>query len=211
MQATATIKTAPVMANWAVVPQIPSGKANNKARPTAMPPACAVETRFALKSAQQGPTMSRVIRVTRDPRSESAAVMSNMMTMLNLKKNRPGRSAIKGEHSAVTSVMLSPRCSWQKGGVLCATCAETGYLRAAVVDGVIHLCTDRFVENVEVGVGANSNPRDIDVVAAFRSDGAVSRPDLRRASMQIRSSIDDHLCAPRTVEIPGANRTRCAW
>ena len=53
-----------------------------------MPPAWAVETRRALKSAQQGPTMSRPIRMTRDPRSASAAVISNMMATLNLKKER---------------------------------------------------------------------------------------------------------------------------
>ena len=55
VQAMATIKTAPVKANWAAVPQIPSGRANNKARPTAMPPAWAVETRRALNERAAGP------------------------------------------------------------------------------------------------------------------------------------------------------------
>ena len=83
VQAMATIKTAPVKANWAVVPQIPSGRANKSANPTAMPPARAVETRRALKSAQQGPTMSRLIKMTRVPRTASAAAMSNMSTTLS--------------------------------------------------------------------------------------------------------------------------------
>jgi len=39
----ATIRTAPVKANCVVVPQIPSGRANKKANPTATPPAQAVE------------------------------------------------------------------------------------------------------------------------------------------------------------------------
>jgi hypothetical protein len=88
VQATATSKTAPVNANWAVVPQIPSGKANIKARPTAMPPACAVEIRLAPKRAQQGPTIRRPIRMTLDPRSASAAVMSSMNARLSLQNKR---------------------------------------------------------------------------------------------------------------------------
>jgi hypothetical protein len=88
VQTTATIKTAPVKANCAVVAQIQSGKANRKARPTAMPPTWAVETLRALKSAQQGPIMSSTIRMIRVPRSASAAAMSIMATTLNPKKKR---------------------------------------------------------------------------------------------------------------------------
>ena len=55
VQPMATIRTAPVKANCVVVPQIPSGRANKKANPTATPPAQAVETRRALKSVQRGP------------------------------------------------------------------------------------------------------------------------------------------------------------
>ncbi len=84
VHATETIKTAPVKANCATVPQIPSGRANSKASTTAMAPTCAVETRQALKSAQQGPIRSRPMRMSRGPRSASAAVMSNMIAMLNL-------------------------------------------------------------------------------------------------------------------------------
>jgi hypothetical protein len=58
-----------------------------------MPPAWAVETRRALKSAKHGPTMSRPMRMIRDPRSASAPVMSNMMATLNLKKKRRVLSA----------------------------------------------------------------------------------------------------------------------
>ena len=88
VQMIATIETAPVKANCAAVPQIPSGRANNNARPTAMPPAWAVETRRALKSAQQGPIINRPIRMTLDPRNASAAVMSNMIATLNLQNKR---------------------------------------------------------------------------------------------------------------------------
>jgi len=73
----ATIRTAPVKANCVVVPQIPSGRANKKANPTATPPAQAVETRRALKSVQRGPIMSRPIRMIRDSRSESAAATNH--------------------------------------------------------------------------------------------------------------------------------------
>ena len=69
VQAMATIKTAPVKASWVMVPQIPSGTASTSASPTAMAPASAVESRRALRSAQQGPTMSSPIKMIRDPRS----------------------------------------------------------------------------------------------------------------------------------------------
>jgi hypothetical protein len=88
VEATATIKTAQVNANCDMVPQIPSGRANSTASPTANAPAWAVATRRALKSAQQGPTISRAIKIIRDPRSASPAVMTSMMATLNLKKNR---------------------------------------------------------------------------------------------------------------------------
>jgi hypothetical protein len=93
VQAIATIKTAPVRANCAVVAQIPSGRANKKPNPTATAPAQAVETRLALKSAQQGPIMSKPIRMIRDPRSESTAATSNMRATLNLQNKRRVLSA----------------------------------------------------------------------------------------------------------------------
>ena len=83
VQAMATNKTAPVKANCAVVPQIPSGRANTKANPTAIAPTWALQTRRALRSAQQGPTMSRPIKMIRDPRTVSAAAISDMSTRLS--------------------------------------------------------------------------------------------------------------------------------
>ena len=108
VQAMATIKTARVKANCAAVPQIPSGRANDKARPTAMPPAWAVEIRRALKSAQHGPIINRPIKMTLDPRSASAAVISNMMATLKLQNKRCVLS-VTTVNFALDEVVLAPR------------------------------------------------------------------------------------------------------
>jgi len=97
-----TINTAPVKANWAVVPQIPSGRAKTRLSPTAIAPAWPADARLPPRSAQQGPTMSKPMRTTRGPRSESAAAMSSMITTLSLQKRRLVRS--------VTRVSLAAGC-----------------------------------------------------------------------------------------------------
>ena len=68
VQAMATIKTAPTKANCATVPQIPSGRAKNRASPTAMAPAWAVETSPGAEQRTAGPNHQQADQD--DPRSE---------------------------------------------------------------------------------------------------------------------------------------------
>jgi hypothetical protein len=85
VQTSATIKTAPTNANWAEVPQIPSGIACDGQTYGDHAGLCRRIHR-ALKRAQHGPAMSSPIRMTRCPSRVSFAALTSEMTTLNLQR-----------------------------------------------------------------------------------------------------------------------------
>ena len=90
-----------------------------------MPPAWAVEARRALKSAQHGPIINKPSRMTLDPRSASAAVMSNMTATLNLQNKRRVLS-VTTVNLARDEVVLPPRVREFHGPARCDKLATSG-------------------------------------------------------------------------------------
>ena len=123
VQARATIRIAPANANWAGVPQIPSGMANSTARATATAPARAVWIHRAVNRAQQGTAISRPMRMRRLPSRVSMTDTASATEILDSQRRSEDqphgvRSSLLRDDSEPPSGVGLPRFTGPSGDAI---------------------------------------------------------------------------------------------